>query len=455
MNDGNASLERILKLVDNGSFVEIGAKVTFRSTDFPSSLSEADGDGVRTGYGLVGGKPVYVYSQDASVLGGSVGEMHARKIADLYRRAVSTGQPVIGIIDSCGLRLEEVTDGLNGYAEIFRAKAEASGIVPEIDLIFGNAGGAMAIAASLSDFVLMEEAKGALFLHAPNTVDDVKPGGIDVSKAKFASEEAGTVDFAGTEDEIIGKCRTLIGLLPCNYEEDAMEECSDDLNRLTPELSGETDVRLIAEAISDRGSFTELKASYEPSVMTAFSKFDGVTAAVIGSALPTLTPGGLEKMAAFVRFADAYSIPILSFVKGEGFSAAVEDEKRLLRSASSFVSSLSGATVPKIEVLLGNPTGAAYLVMGSKALGMDYVFALQNTKIRVMAPESAAKILGGEDLTEVARRFDEKQSVLQAAKRGYVDEIIDETELRKKVLMALEMLFTKRTKAPERKHASK
>lgn len=455
MSEKNASMDRILKLVDQDSFIEIGRQITRRSTDFPSSVPEAEGDGVHTGYAFIQGKPVYVYSQDAEVLGGSMGEMHAEKIASLYRRARSTGYPVIGMIDSSGLRLEEVTDGLNGFGQILKAKADASGVVPEIDLIFGRAGGAMGVVSGLSDFVLMEESNGRLFLNAPNAVEEVKPGVENPAKAAFQARESGIVDFTGDQDAILNICRTLIGLLPCNYEEEVLSDSSDDLNRLTPELEGVMDVRFIASVLGDQGSFLELKASYEPSAMTAFIQMDGMTVAVIGNAAETLTAGGLEKMAGFVRFADAFSIPVLSLVKGECFEATLEQEKRALKSAASFLFAITNATVPKIQILLGQPTGTAYLVMGSKAMGADYVFAMDDAKIRVMAPEPAAKILGGDDLRETAERFDDLQSASQAAKRGYVDEITDAVSLRKKVLCVLGMLITKRSKAPEPKHTAK
>ena len=222
---------RIASLLDENSFVEIGAKVQARSTDFNLETKKAPGDGVMTGYGLIEGNLVYVYSQDASVLGGAVGEMHAKKIVNLYHMAMKTGAPVIGLIDSAGLRLEEATDALNAFGRIYHNQAMASGVIPQITAIFGNCGGGLALIPGLTDFTFMEAAKAKLFVNSPNAIKDNYEEKKDTAAAAFQSEEAGTVDFVGSEDEIFAGIRQLISFLPSNNEEEALVDCTDDLNR--------------------------------------------------------------------------------------------------------------------------------------------------------------------------------------------------------------------------------
>ena len=230
--------KRIESLLDESSFVEIGALVTARATDFNLKQTETPSDGVVTGYGVIDGNLVYVYSQDASVLNGSVGEMHAKKIANLYDLAMKTGAPVIGLIDSAGLRLQEATDALNAFGEIYLKQTLASGVIPQITAIFGSCGGGLALMPTLTDFTFMEESKAKLFVNAPNTLDGNHVSKCDSASAKFQSEEAGIVDVVADEATIYAKIRELVSMLPGNNEDDASyEECTDDLNRVCGDLA--------------------------------------------------------------------------------------------------------------------------------------------------------------------------------------------------------------------------
>ena len=225
--------KRIDALLDENSFVEIGGNVTARSTDFNMQQNETPGDGVVTGYGVIDGNLVYVYSQDASVLGGTIGEMHAKKITALYDMAMKMGAPVIGLIDCAGIRLQEATDALNAFGELYLKETLSSGVIPQITAVFGSCGGGLALVPALTDFTFMEEKKAKLFVNSPNALDGNDVSKCDTASAKFQSEDTGLVDFVGSEEEIYAGIRELINLIPSNNEDDmSYEECTDDLDRV-------------------------------------------------------------------------------------------------------------------------------------------------------------------------------------------------------------------------------
>ena len=259
MSTTSQASQRINALLDENSFVEIGALVTARATDFNLKQTETPSDGVITGYGVIDGNLVYVYSQDASVLNGTIGEMHAKKIAGLYDLAMKMGAPVIGLIDSAGLRLQEATDALNGFGEIYKKQVDASGVIPQITAIFGTCGGGLAVVPTLTDFTFMEEKKAKLFVNSPNAIDGNEISRCDTSSAAFQSEEAGIVDVTAAEADILAQIRELVSMLPANNEDNtAFEECADDLNRVCEGLencAGDTAIAL--SQISDNGVFFE------------------------------------------------------------------------------------------------------------------------------------------------------------------------------------------------------
>ena len=448
-----SAYRRIVSLLDEGTFTETGALITARTTDFNGGSPKEEGDGVITGYGLIEGKPVFVFSEDSSVLGGAMGEMHGKKIVSIYEKASKTGIPVLGLIDSKGLRIREATDGLEAYGAIMKAKAECSGLVPMIDLVFGRAGGCMAVVAGQSDFVLMEKEHGALFVDAPNTLTDGSYCDCEANAEEAMSR--GDADFIGTEDEIVSFARTLIGLLPQNAKDEAIRECSDDLNRLTGELEGVTDVRAVVSSVADAGSVLETRAGFGTDVCTAFLTLDGVTTGVIGTCGPAVSSDGLRKAADFAEFLDAFGIPLLTLSNADGFLRTKENERTILRAAARTANAIAGADVPKVNVILGSTGGAPYLLMNAKGLGADLVYAVQGSSIRVMRPDAASKILGGDDLSALAGSFDENQTCEAAARRGVVDEIVSMSELRKKIVAAMEMLFTKRVSDSGKKHRAK
>ena len=260
----NSAGKRIAELLDAGSFVEIGGAVTARNTDFNLQAKETPADGVITGYGVIDGNLVYVYSQDATVLNGSIGEMHAKKILKIYDMAMKMGAPVIGLIDCAGLRLQEATDALEAFGGLYLKQSMASGVIPQITAIFGTCGGGLAVIPGLTDFTFMESKSGKLFVNSPNALAGNEISKCDTSSADYQSEVAGLVDGVGSETEILGQIRTLVTLLPANNEDDlSYEECTDDLNRVCSDLANAAEDTAIALAqIADNQSFFEVKSAF-------------------------------------------------------------------------------------------------------------------------------------------------------------------------------------------------
>ena len=278
MSTTSQASQRINALLDENSFVEIGGLVTARATDFNLKQTETPSDGVVTGYGVIDGSLVYVYSQDASVLNGSVGEMHAKKIVNIYEMAMKMGAPVIGLIDSAGLRLQEATDALNGFGEIYRCQAFASGVIPQITAVFGSCGGGLALIPAMTDFAFMEEKKAKLFVNAPNALSGNEISRCDTSAAAFQSEETGLVDMVADEAAILGQIRQLVSILPANNSDLAWTDCADDLNRACAQISscvGDTAIAL--SQIADDGLFVEVKQDYAKEMVAGYIRLNGAT----------------------------------------------------------------------------------------------------------------------------------------------------------------------------------
>lgn len=475
MSNTSQASQRITALLDDNSFVEIGALVTARATDFNLKQTETPSDGVITGYGVINGSLVYVYSQDASVMNGSVGEMHAKKIAGLYDLAMKTGAPVIGLLDSAGLRLQEAADALNGFGEIYLKQTLASGVIPQITAVFGSCGGGLAMFPTLTDFTFMEAKDAKLFVNAPNALDGNVITKCDTSAADFQSREAGIVDAVGSEAEIIAKIRELVSMLPANNEDDAsFEECADQLNRACRGLEnclGDTSLAL--SQISDSGIVFETKQDYAKDMVTAFIKLNGATVGAVANRTEVygedgkvsekfeavLSPEGCEKAADFVRFCDAFEIPVLTLTNVKGFQATKASEKTIAKAAAKLTYAFADATVPKVNIVIGKAYGSAYVTMNSKAIGADITMAWPDAEIGAMDAKIAAKIMyegqGSDVIDEKAAEYAALQtSAAGAAKRGYVDQIVEPADTRKYVIGAFEMLFTKREERPAKKHGT-
>lgn len=466
---------RITSLLDANSFVEIGKSVTARSTDFNMTETKAPSDGVITGSGVIDGNLVYVYSQDASVLNGTVGEMHAKKISALYDLAMKTGAPVIGLVDCAGLRLQEATDALEAFGSIYLKQTLASGMIPQITAIFGTCGGGMAVVPALTDFTFMEAKKGKMFVNTPNALEGNHVDKCDTASADFQSQETGLIDGTGTEEEILGQIRQLVSLLPSNFEDnDSFVECADDLNRTCDDLAAcAGDTSLALSRIADEGLFFETKKNYGKDVVTGFLRLNGATVGAVANRTEiyneegekteefdgTISARGARKAAAFVKFCDAFDIPVLTLTNVTGFKATLCNEKMMAASIGEMVRAFADATVPKVNVVIGKAYGTAYVAMNSKSVGADLVYAWDSAEIGMMDASLAAKIMyPGADaasLNENAAEYRNLQSgVESAATRGYVDTVIAPADTRKYVIGAFEMLFTKREDRPAKKHSA-
>lgn len=476
MSTTSKASQRIAALLDDNSFVEIGGLVTARATDFNLKPNETPSDGCITGYGVINGNLVYVYSQDASVLNGTIGEMHAKKITNLYDLAMKTGAPVIGLIESAGLRLQEATDALAAFGEIYLKQTMASGVIPQITAVFGTCGGGLGLFPTMTDFTFMEEKNAKLFVNAPNALDGNVITKCDSSSAKFQAEESGIVDVVADEATILEKVRELVSFLPANNEDDAsfLEDCTDDLNRVNPEIAGCVgDTSVALSILADDNNFFEVKSGYAKNMVTGFLRLDGVTVGAVANRSEicdeegkvaekldaVLTAEGCEKAAEFVNFCDAFGIPVLTLTNVKGYEATLASEKTIAKAAAKLTYAFANATVPKVNVVIGKALGTAYVVMNSKAIGADITMAWPDAQIGAMDGKLAAKIMydgqGADVINEKAAEYEVLTlNVTSAAKRGYVDQIVNAADTRKYVIGAFEMLFTKSEDRPAKKHGT-
>ena len=446
------------------------------AASFNLKPNETPSDGCITGYGVINGNLVYVYSQDASVLNGTIGEMHAKKITNLYDLAMKTGAPVIGLIESAGLRLQEATDALAAFGEIYLKQTMASGVIPQITAVFGTCGGGLGLFPTMTDFTFMEEKNAKLFVNAPNALDGNVITKCDSSSAKFQAEESGIVDVVADEATILEKVRELVSFLPANNEDDAsfLEDCTDDLNRVNPEIAGCVgDTSVALSILADDNNFFEVKSGYAKNMVTGFLRLDGVTVGAVANRSEicdeegkvaekldaVLTAEGCEKAAEFVNFCDAFGIPVLTLTNVKGYEATLASEKTIAKAAAKLTYAFANATVPKVNVVIGKALGTAYVVMNSKAIGADSTMAWPDAQIGAMDGKLAAKIMydgqGADVINEKAAEYEALTlNVTSAAKRGYVDQIVNAADTRKYVIGAFEMLFTKSEDRPAKKHGT-
>lgn len=473
----NLAEQRICKLLDENSFMEIGSLVTARNTDFNLAQTDTPSDGVITGHGLIDGNLVFVYSQDASVLNGTIGEMHAKKIAAVYDRAMKMGAPVIGFLDCAGVRLQESVDALDALGMIYEKQVMASGVIPQISAVFGSCGGGLAVVPGLCDFTYMEADKAKMFVNAPNAIEGNRADKCDSSAASFQSENTGVVDGIGSEDEIIAEIRELVCMLPGDNTEGGRydEDCADDLNRACESVDTmKGDPHYVLSELSDNHVFFETKKNYAKNMVTGFIKLNGMTVGAVANCTEAydeegkkvdeyeavLTAKGCDKAAEFVTFCDSFDIPVLTLTNVNGFKACMCSEKNLAKALSRMTYAFANATVPKVNLLTGNAYGSAAVTMNSKSIGADLVYAWPTAKTGMMDAKLAAGIMYADESADVieqkAKEYDELQSnVFTAAKRGYVDLIVEPADSRKYIIAAFEMLYTKRMDTPYKKHGAK
>ncbi|MCF0146576.1 MAG: carboxyl transferase [Eubacterium sp.] len=465
---------RIAALLDANSFVEIGATVTSRTTDFNMDAKKVPSDGVITGYGLIHSRPVYVYSQDSTVLGGSLGEMHAKKILKMYALALKTGDPVIGLLDCSGLRIEEGLDSLHAFGKIFKIMSDASGVIPQITAVFGMCGGGMSLLPAFADFTFMDGEKGQLFVSSPNAILGNTIEKCDTSSADFRSQ-TGLADFVGTEEEILANMRELMDFLPSNNEDaTGMLEPAEELNSIQGDLQQwVSDPYQILLRISDKGEVFEVRSAYAPDMVTAFIHLGGHAVGVVANRAAiygdegevkeefgtVLTEAGALKATRFVNMCDAFSIPIITLVNVESMASSMNDEQRLPERAGRLAFAFANATTAKISVLTGYAYGTPYIIMNSRALGADFIYSWKDAGVGAMKADMAAKVLSPSQdpavLHQTAMLYRElRDGAESAAARGYVDTLIDPSETRKYLIGSLEMLYTKRENRPSKKHGS-
>lgn len=459
------AVQRIDALLDENSFVELGSGITSRNTDFNLDQANTPSDGVVTGHGLIDGNLVFVYSQDPEVCGGSIGEMHAKKITNIYRMAVKMGAPVIGILDSTGVRLQESYDALEAIGSIYQEAVSASGVIPQIVAVYGKCGGGLSVLAGVSDFTFVSD-KGSLFLNAPDAIPGNNKDAVNNADPKFQFEYTGIVDAIGTEDELSAKIRELVTILPgSNLEDGCYDECLDDLNRASEGLEDKRlDPAAFAEEISDNHLFFETKKAFAKSMTTGFIKLDGATVGVVGNKekclkcdkefSTELTADAVRKAADFVRFCDAFDIPVLTLTNVAGYEKSIAAEGALPKALASFAAALASATVPKVNLITKEAFGTAYILMNSKSVGADLVLAYPDADMGIMDAAAASKIIAGDN--SLAESFAETQSGIgNAIRRGYIDRVVNFADTRKYLIAGFEMLATKQVDENYRKHSTK
>lgn len=469
--------QRIDQLLDSNSFVEVGAFVTHRATAFNMGMQETPADGVVTGYGTMGGRLVYVYSQDPTVMGGSLGEMHAKKIARVYDDAMKMGVPIIGFLDSAGIRLQESIDALEGYGLIFQKQSLASGVIPQITIISGDCAGGAGNIPGLSDFTFMISKNARLFLNSPNTFSDEKAVFEDIATADVHTKQTGLAHFAcETDEECIDRVKLLVSYLPSNNLEDApMYPVHDDLNRvdrglntIVPEGDEGLNVQAIIQSIADTGAFFEIQGNFAPNIKVGFIRLNGVTVGLVANDCAhkegKLDIDAMNKVSRFVSFCDGFNIAILTLTDVDGFVSGVEGETSgVLGASAKMIHAFTRATVPKVNVLLRKAYGSAYVAMNSKHIGADYVFAWPTAKVGIMPAKSAVHIMYGDDIMkakdqrqvmeEKVSEFEQLQSSPYAvAAKGYIDDIIEPANTRKHVIATFEVLASKSALRPAKKH---
>lgn len=476
--------ERINLLLDEGSFLEVDKFVKHRCDNFGMEKKEMPADAVVTGIGTINGKQVAIFSQDFTVMGGSLGEMHAKKIMKMQDLAMKNGMPIIGINDSGGARIQEAVDALFGYGGIFYRNTKASGVVPQISIIMGPCAGGAVYSPAITDFVIMVDKNAKMFITGPQVIKAVT--GEEVSQealggATVHNTKSGNAHFmASSDEEALKLCRELIDYLPSNNLEqpDCLETSatlplnnSRDVSEIIPaDMKRGYDVRDVIKSVVDKEHFFEVQPLYSPNMVIGFARVMGNTVGIIANQ-PKVWAGSLDinasdKGARFIRFLDAFNIPILTFVDTPGFLPGTNQEfNGIIRHGAKLLYSYSEATAPIITIILRKSYGGAYIAMGSQHLGADFVYALPSSEIAVMGPEGAANVIFRRDIEasqnpEATRKekIDEYKdrfaNPYQAASRGYIDSVINPMDMRRIIYKSLEITRTKAESSPDKKHGN-
>ena len=478
--------ERINMLLDEGSFEEIDMFLTHRCTDFGMEKKVFLGDGVAVGSGTIDGRLVFVFAQDATVIGGSLSETMAQKICKVMDMAMKLGAPIIGLNDSGGARIQEGACALAGYAEIFERNILASGVVPQISVIFGPCAGGAVYSPALTDFILMTEENSYMFITGPKVVKSVTNEDVTVEElggARVHATKSGVTHFtAPTEEEAIATVRRLVSFIPQNNMEEAPRiECTDAIDRVDDALNTMVpanpnvpyDMKNIIYTIVDNGDFMEVQPDYAKNIICGFARFNGQSTGIIANQ-PNWLAGVLDcnssrKAARFVRFCDAFNIPILTLVDVPGFLCGTGQEYAgIIAHGAKLMFAYGEATVPKVTITVRKSYGGSHIVMSCKQLRGDLCYAWPNAEIAVMGASGAIGVLEAKNLKaiedpEEKKKFiaekeaeyqDKFASPYQAASRGYIDDVIEPRNTRFRIIRAFEMLKTKRLTNPAKKHSN-
>ncbi|KAB2338437.1 methylmalonyl-CoA carboxyltransferase [Cytobacillus depressus] len=474
--------ERIELLVDPGTFVELNPFIEHRCTDFGLSEQKGPGDGVVTGYGKVNDRPIFLFSQDFTVFGGALGEMHAKKIANVMDLAAKNGAPFVGLNDSGGARIQEGVVSLDGYGHIFYRNSIYSGVIPQISVIMGPCAGGAVYSPAITDFVFMVEKTSQMFITGPKVIETVTGEQIsseDLGGANVHNTISGNAHFKGkNEQEIIEQVRHLLSYLPQNNSEKPPmintadeEDYRPDLTDVIPfDTVRPYDVRNVIEQVVDQGSFMEIHQDFAKNIVVGLARIKGEVVGLVCNQ-PKFMAGGLDidssdKAARFIRFCDSFNIPLITFEDVTGFFPGVKQEHGgIIRHGAKILYAYSEATVPKLTVILRKAFGGAYVALNSKAIGADLVFAWPNAEVAVMGAQGAANIIFAKDIQNSddpeatrAQKIEEYREKFAnpyvAASRGMVDDVIDPRETRIKLIQALEMLRNKQESRPKKKHGN-
>ncbi len=474
--------ERLQLLLDEGSFEEIGMFVTHRCRDFGMENESYLGDGVVTGYGTVNGRLVYVYSQDFTVFGGSLSETHAEKIIKIMDLALQNGAPLVGLNDSGGARIQEGVVSLGGYADIFYRNVQSSGVIPQISAILGPCAGGAVYSPAITDFILMAENTSYMFVTGPNVVKTVTHENVtseELGGAQTHASKSGVTHFAcANEVEAIENIKQLLSYMPQNCEEDAPvydyeagNEVRETLNNIIPENPNQPyDIKEVIGEVVDSGSFLEVHKDWAENIVVGFARIAGRSIGIVANQ-PAYLAGVLDinasrKGARFVRFCDAFNIPLLVLVDVPGFLPGTDQEWHgVIIHGAKLLYALSEATVPKVTVITRKAYGGAYDVMNSKHIGADLNYAWPTAEIAVMGAKGAAEIIFKKEISEAAdpaAKLKEKEleytekfaNPYGAAARGFIDEVIMPADTRVKLIRGFKMLENKVAKMPKRKHGN-
>ncbi|MEW6308657.1 MAG: carboxyl transferase domain-containing protein [Bacillota bacterium] len=472
--------ERLDRLFDPGSFVELDRFVTHRATQFGMDQMEAPGEGVVTGYGAINGRRCFAFAQDFTVIGGTLGEMHAQKICKALDLAVKTGAPFVGLNDSGGARIQEGVDALNGYGSIFFRNTLASGVIPQLSVIMGPCAGGAVYSPALTDFVFMVSGTSQMFITGPQVIKAVTGEEVSAETLGGATSHnrlSGVAHFhSQTEDECLQQVRRLLSFLPSNNMEDPprtalVEATGGDLGSLIPpDPNRPYDVREIIARTVDGADFLEVHPLYAPNMVVGFARFDGRPVGIIANQAKELAGcldiNASDKCARFVRCCDAFNLPLVTWVDTPGYLPGTGQEYGgIIRHGAKVLYAYSEATVPKVTIILRKAYGGAYLAMCSRSLGADAVLAWPGAEVAVMGPEGAANIIFRDEIAaapdpvaeraaRIAEYRDRFANPFVAAARGFVDAVIAPAETRSHILSALEVLADKREHRPAKKHGN-